>query len=58
MPQLVRLEKSWLSKLAIKNISDTPEELEPDWEVDPAFLKILENIGVPLGAIFLFPQGE
>ena len=47
MLQLVRLEKSRLSKVAIENISDTPEDLEPDWEVDPSVLDILEKIGVP-----------
>ena len=43
--QFVALEDSPLSGAA-RNIPDKPFELDPDWEVDPESLEIMEKIGV------------
>ena len=43
--QLVTLERSPLSS-AVKHIPEKPFELDPDWEVDPESLTIMEKIGV------------
>ena len=44
MSQLVPLEDSPLAGAA-RNIPDKPFELDPDWEVDPESLEIMEKIG-------------
>lgn len=44
--QFASLEESPLAGAA-RNIPDKPFELDPDWEVDPESLEILEKIGAP-----------
>lgn len=44
--QLAPLEDSPLAGAA-RNIPDKPFELDPDWEVDPESLEIMEKIGAP-----------
>lgn len=55
--QFVSLEESPLAGAA-RNIPDTPFELDPDWEVDPDSLEILEKIGAlpfPVARVSDFP---